>query len=268
MTSNTGDLAQLDDIVIDCTREQFRELDPAPVEGAASPAAAGGAPELACIVGISGHSLRGTVTVEAPVAGLEQLRRARAAAEGELHEWTGGLVSDLVQKIGSGGGSRGFRFEMGLPRVLSGAGLCVKPMPGTLARSLHFATVHGTIRVSLEVALKESGALFEKLDVLVVDDSPAVRHEVSALLGTRGYRVIEACDGVDGMEKVADNPHVAVILCDLNMPWMDGISFVESVKKQSGRASPPIVMLTSEHRAKLCGQALKKGAVGWIVKPF
>ena len=104
--------------------------------------------------------------------------------------------------------------------------------------------------------------------VLVVDDSPSVRQQVSLALRQAGYEVLEAGDGVEGADCVVANPKIAMIICDVNMPRMNGLEMVEKVKGGGANAQLPILMLTSEAQPALIERAKKAGAKGWIVKPF
>ena len=103
--------------------------------------------------------------------------------------------------------------------------------------------------------------------ILVIDDSASLRQVVSIALNTAGYDAIEAEEGQDALVKLTSNKiHLAI--CDVNMPVMDGITFVKEVKKLSQYRFLPIIMLTTESREnrKLEGQAA--GAKAWVVKPF
>jgi two-component system, chemotaxis family, chemotaxis protein CheY len=97
--------------------------------------------------------------------------------------------------------------------------------------------------------------------VLVVDDSPTIRQQVSLCLSGGGYDVVEAQDGLDALTKTTG---ISMCICDVNMPRMNGIEFVEKV----GAGAMPIVMLTTEGRPELIERAKKAGAKGWMVKPF
>jgi two-component system chemotaxis response regulator CheY len=97
--------------------------------------------------------------------------------------------------------------------------------------------------------------------VLVVDDSPTIRQQVSMCLTSGGYDVVEAQDGVEALTRTAG---VSMCICDVNMPRMNGVEFVEKM----GGGSIPIVMLTTEGRPELIERAKKAGAKGWMVKPF
>ncbi|MGV6394240.1 response regulator [Pseudomonas caspiana] len=103
--------------------------------------------------------------------------------------------------------------------------------------------------------------------VLVVDDSSSVRQVVGIALKSAGYEVIEACDGKDALGKL-NGQKVHLIISDVNMPNMDGITFVKEVKKLPSYKFTPIIMLTTESQEskKMEGQAA--GAKAWVVKPF
>lgn len=104
--------------------------------------------------------------------------------------------------------------------------------------------------------------------VLVVDDSPSVRQQVGLALRQAGFEVLEAGDGAEGAERVAAEPRISMIICDVNMPRMNGLEMVEKVKGGGANAHIPILMLTSEAQPALIERAKKAGAKGWIVKPF
>jgi len=99
--------------------------------------------------------------------------------------------------------------------------------------------------------------------ILIVDDSQAVRVQVTRLLTAAGFTVVAACDGQDGLEKLAANPDVSLVVCDVNMPRMNGIEFLERV-----RPGTIVVMLTTEGQIELRQRAKALGSQGWIKKPF
>lgn len=103
--------------------------------------------------------------------------------------------------------------------------------------------------------------------ILVVDDSASLRQVVSIALKGAGYDTIEACDGKDALGKIGGRK-VHLIISDVNMPVMDGITFVKEVKKLPEHRFTPVIMLTTESQEakKLEGQAA--GAKAWVVKPF
>lgn len=103
--------------------------------------------------------------------------------------------------------------------------------------------------------------------VLVVDDSATVRQQVGSALMEAGLAVIEACDGVEGKQKI-DGGGIDCVFCDVNMPNKNGIEMVEEVKSDDRHKALPIVMLTTEGARELITRAKAAGAVGWIIKPF
>lgn len=107
-----------------------------------------------------------------------------------------------------------------------------------------------------------------KKKVLIVDDSQVVREQVRVALERHGLEIVEASDGADGMEKIAADPEIALVLLDVNMPRMNGLEMLEKVKATDRSATLPIIMLTSEGQLSLIERAKKAGAKGWIVKPF
>ncbi len=102
--------------------------------------------------------------------------------------------------------------------------------------------------------------------VLVVDDSSMVRLQVGRALGGAGFTIIEATDGADALEKLGAHPDTKLIVCDVNMPRMSGLEFLESLS--ANPSAPPVVMLTTEGQPDLIHRAKTLGAKGWIVKPF
>ena len=103
--------------------------------------------------------------------------------------------------------------------------------------------------------------------VMIIDDSESLRQVVNIALSGAGYKVIEACDGTDALDKL-DGKKIHLIICDVNMPNMDGITFVKELKRLPGHKFTPVIMLTTDgHEAKKReGQAA--GAKAWVVKPF
>jgi two-component system chemotaxis response regulator CheY len=103
--------------------------------------------------------------------------------------------------------------------------------------------------------------------ILVVDDAPSVRQQVAIALTQKGYQVVEAGDGLEALQRLAASP-VNLIICDVNMPRMNGLEMIERVKADPRNGGLPIIMLTSEGQPALIERAKKAGAKCWIVKPF
>lgn len=104
-------------------------------------------------------------------------------------------------------------------------------------------------------------------NVLVVDDSSSVRQVVGIALKSAGYDVIEACDGKDALGKLTGQK-VHLIISDVNMPNMDGITFVKEIKKLASYRFTPIIMLTTESQESKKAEGQAAGAKAWVVKPF
>jgi len=104
--------------------------------------------------------------------------------------------------------------------------------------------------------------------ILVVDDSGTVRQQVSMALKQAGFAIVEAADGQEALEAIASNRAIDMVVCDVNMPVLNGLEMVEKVKQQPEHKSLPILMLTTEGQPSMIKRAKEAGAVGWIVKPF
>jgi two-component system chemotaxis response regulator CheY len=104
--------------------------------------------------------------------------------------------------------------------------------------------------------------------IMIVDDSASLRQVVSIALKGAGYEVIEACDGKDALSKLNASSKIHLIISDVNMPNMDGITFVKAAKQMPNLKFTPVIMLTTESQEakKMEGQAA--GAKAWVVKPF
>lgn len=103
--------------------------------------------------------------------------------------------------------------------------------------------------------------------VMIVDDSASLRQVVNITLQGAGYDVIEACDGKDALTKL-DGRKIHLVISDVNMPNMDGFSFVTEMKRLNGYKFTPVIMLTTESGAEKKQTGQKVGAKAWVVKPF
>ena len=104
--------------------------------------------------------------------------------------------------------------------------------------------------------------------VLVVDDSSTVRQQVGNALKEAGFETVEAIDGVDGAAKIDKDRTIALVICDVNMPRLNGLDMLEKIKRDPKNAALPVIMLTTEGQPELIDRAKKHGAKGWIIKPF
>lgn len=103
--------------------------------------------------------------------------------------------------------------------------------------------------------------------ILIVDDSASLRQVVGIALKGAGYDVIEACDGKDALTKL-DGKKIHLIISDVNMPNMDGISFVKAAKQLAAYKFTPVIMLTTEAGEGKKAEGQAAGAKAWVVKPF
>jgi two-component system, chemotaxis family, chemotaxis protein CheY len=103
--------------------------------------------------------------------------------------------------------------------------------------------------------------------VMVVDDSGSFRTVVKLALQKAGYEVVEAVDGKDACTKL-DGRKLNLIVCDVNMPNMDGLTFLKHVKTQASYKFTPVIMLTTESQEAKKAEGRAAGARAWITKPF
>lgn len=103
--------------------------------------------------------------------------------------------------------------------------------------------------------------------IMIVDDSASLRQVVGIALKGAGYDVIEACDGRDALSKL-DGKKIHLIISDVNMPNMDGISFVKAAKQLPAYRFTPVIMLTTEASDAKKAEGQAAGAKAWVVKPF
>ena len=103
--------------------------------------------------------------------------------------------------------------------------------------------------------------------ILIVDDSISLRQVVSIALTNAGYEVIEACDGKDALAKLTGQK-VHLMISDVNMPNMDGISFLKAVRQLPNYRFTPVIMLTTEAGEEKKKEGQAAGARAWVVKPF
>jgi two-component system chemotaxis response regulator CheY len=103
--------------------------------------------------------------------------------------------------------------------------------------------------------------------ILIVDDSASLRQVVGIALKGAGYDVIEARDGQDALTKL-NGQRIHLIISDVNMPNMDGISFVREAKQLPAYKFTPVIMLTTESQESKMAEGKAAGAKAWVVKPF
>jgi len=104
--------------------------------------------------------------------------------------------------------------------------------------------------------------------ILVVDDSSTVRDEVATFLKNSGLDVSTAVDGKDGLAKLKADPSIKLVVCDVNMPNMDGLTMVEKIRSELHNTTVNLIMLTTESSPSMKERGKAAGVKGWIVKPF
>jgi len=103
--------------------------------------------------------------------------------------------------------------------------------------------------------------------IMIVDDSASLRQVVSIALRGAGYEVIEGCDGKDALSRLTGQK-VHLVISDVNMPNMDGITFVKNLKQMPAYKFTPVIMLTTESQEGKKQEGQAAGAKAWVVKPF
>lgn len=103
--------------------------------------------------------------------------------------------------------------------------------------------------------------------VLVVDDATIVRTLVTRALTSEGFTVVQACNGVEALAQLAATPDIGLVVCDVNMPKMSGLEFLEALTPEQKKQAS-VLMLTTETHSEIRDRARALGARGWLVKPF
>lgn len=104
--------------------------------------------------------------------------------------------------------------------------------------------------------------------ILVVDDSSTVRNEVADFLKSQGLAVATAVDGKDGLDKLKADASIKLVVSDVNMPNMDGLTMAEKIRSEQKNIAVNIIMLTTENSPAMKERGKAAGIKGWIVKPF
>jgi two-component system chemotaxis response regulator CheY len=104
--------------------------------------------------------------------------------------------------------------------------------------------------------------------VLVIDDSPAIRHILRKMMAELGAEAVEAGNGIEGLSRLHQDNAVDLIIVDWNMPEMDGLEFIENVRADAAYDNIPILMATTENTMDRVTEALQAGANEYVMKPF
>jgi DNA-binding response OmpR family regulator len=108
---------------------------------------------------------------------------------------------------------------------------------------------------------------FQGREVLILEDDPAVRALLEKQLAARGFRVTVASDGLDGLEQLKTT-HPDLVVCDLMMPKLDGLSFVRALKSQPTTQHIPVIFLTARTDTRSMVEGINLGASFYLTKPF
>jgi len=115
--------------------------------------------------------------------------------------------------------------------------------------------------------MKDLREVYMGASILIVDDSVSIRQSVRFILEQNGYTVFEGSDGVEGLKRLSEQK-VQLVITDVNMPNMDGLTMVKKIRETEGIKFVPILVLTTESQGSVVEEGKKVGATGWIVKPF
>ncbi len=103
--------------------------------------------------------------------------------------------------------------------------------------------------------------------IMVVDDSKTIRNLLAFVMKAEGFKVTTAEDGLDGLEQLYNGAQVDLIISDINMPRMDGFTFIKTLREQDAYKDTPIIVLSTEGQEKDIQQGMSFGANLYMVKP-
>ena len=104
--------------------------------------------------------------------------------------------------------------------------------------------------------------------IMIVDDSETLRSQLRKCLEGAGHQVIEGTDGLNGIEVLGQNQDVKLIVCDVNMPRLDGLSMCQKVHVMPEHSKTPIIMLTTEANPEMKTKGKEAGVIAWVTKPY
>lgn len=103
--------------------------------------------------------------------------------------------------------------------------------------------------------------------ILIIDDSVSIRQSMKSILEEGGYQVVCAIDGKDGLNKLESDP-VDCVITDINMPNINGLELLKTIRVTESMKYLPVLVLTSESETDMIKQGISLGATGWLIKPF
>lgn len=106
-------------------------------------------------------------------------------------------------------------------------------------------------------------------NILIVDDSDTVRTQLRNDLNSEGHDTLEACNGLDGLKMLEENPDkIDLIICDVNMPEMDGLTMCRELHKTQVLKKIRVIMLTTQTSTEMKAEGKESGVIAWVVKPY
>lgn len=106
------------------------------------------------------------------------------------------------------------------------------------------------------------------MKIVIIDDSPTIRMGLTKAIAPMGHELVEAEDGIEGLEKIKASLPVDLVITDVNMPRMDGLKMSRELKSMDDTKEIPILVLTTEGGGKMKQEGKEIGVFGWIIKPF
>ena len=142
------------------------------------------------------------------------------------------------------------------------------PVISSAPNSPSSSPINSTDVQSVPPALRPKPKLQQRRTILIVDDSLTTRQALYLTLEKFGYQVIQSVDGREALEQLSRSPDIQAVICDVEMPVMNGFEFLTACRKENRYAKLPIVMLTSRSGAKHRRVAEMLGASGYHTKPY
>jgi two-component system chemotaxis response regulator CheY len=106
------------------------------------------------------------------------------------------------------------------------------------------------------------------MKILIVDDSETARAQLRKDLEAKGYQVVEGSDGIEGITRLSQNSDVKLIISDVNMPQMDGLTMAKKIHETPESKAMPILIMTTESTPDMKAKGKEAGVLAWVTKPY
>ena len=106
------------------------------------------------------------------------------------------------------------------------------------------------------------------MKILIVDDSETARFQLRKDLEIKGYQVIEGADGIEGLNLISENLDVQLVISDVNMPQMDGLTMARKIHEKNDFKNMPILIMTTESTPEMKAKGKEAGVLAWVTKPY